>query len=70
MPFLYTSTNLRPPSLAVKQISDMIFGGMDEDEPPSWAFFDDQKQRARYEEWLSEPPTDRTPRIVPLPKLK
>jgi len=41
---------------------------MDEDEPPPWRFFDDQEQRARYEKWLTEPPTDRTPRIVPLPK--
>jgi hypothetical protein len=59
-----------PASLAVVPISEMTQGGMDKDEPPPWAFFDDQQQRARYGKWLSEPPTDRTPRIVPLPKLK
>ena len=60
-----------PPSLAVVPISYMTLGDMDEDEPPPWAFFDDQEQRARYEDyWLSEPPTDRTPRVVPLPKSK
>jgi hypothetical protein len=55
-----------PLSLAVVPISYMTSGAMDKDDPPSWAFFDDQEQRARYEEWQSKPPTDRTPRVVPL----
>jgi hypothetical protein len=59
-----------PASLAVVPISDMTQGCMDKDEPPPWAFFDDQEQRARFEKWLSEPPTDRTPRVVLLPKSK
>ena len=46
----------------------MTQGGIDKDEPPPWAFFDIKEQRARYEKWLSEPPTDQTPRVVPLPK--
>jgi hypothetical protein len=57
------------PSLTVVPVSDMFWGG-DKDEPRPWAFFDDQEQRARYNEWTNEPPTDRTPRVVPLPKLK
>jgi hypothetical protein len=40
---------------------------MDKDEPPPWAFFDVQEQRALYEERLNK---RRTPRVVPLPKLK
>ena len=59
-----------PPSLAVVPISDMTLGGMEEDEPPPWAFFEDQEQRACYYEWLSEPPPDQTPRVVPLPRSK
>jgi hypothetical protein len=59
-----------PPSLAAVPISDMTLGGEDKDEPPPWAFFDDQEQRARYEEWLREPPTDQTPHVVQLPKSK
>ena len=62
----FTDGSKWPVSLAVVPISDMVQGGMDEDEPPPWAFFDDQEQRARYEKWLSEPPT----RVVPLLKLK
>ena len=54
-----------PASLAVVPISDMT-----KDEPPPWAFFDDQEQRANYEKWLGEPPTDRTPRVVLLTKSK
>ena len=65
----FTDGSKWPVSLAVVPIGDMTQGGMDEDEPPPWAFFDDQEQRARYnDKWSSEPPTDRTPRIVPLPK--
>ena len=64
----FTDGSKWPVSLAVVPIGDMTQGGMDEDEPPPWRFFDDQEQRARYEKWLTEPPTDRTPRIVPLPK--
>ena len=65
----FTDDSKWPVSLAVVPISDMVQGGMDEDEPPPWAFFDDQEQRARYyDKWSSEPPTDRTPRVVPLPK--
>ena len=48
-------------------ISDMTQGGIDKDELPPWAFFDIQEQRALYEEWLNK---HRTPRVVPLPKLK
>jgi len=66
----FTDGSKWAPSMAVVQISDMTLGGMDKDEPPPWAFFDDQEQRVRYEQWLSEPPTDRTPRVVPLPKSK
>ena len=66
----FTDGSKWPPSLAVVPISDMISGGMEEDEPPPWAFFDDQEQRAAYDKWASEPPTDRTPRVVPLPKSK
>ena len=62
----FTDGSKWPVSLAVVPISDMTQGGMDKDEPPPWAFFDDQEQRARYEKWLSEPPT----RVVPLLKLK
>ena len=64
----FTDGSKLPLSLAVVPISYMTSGAMEKDDPPSWAFFDDQEQRARYEEWLSEPPTDRTPRVVPLPK--
>ena len=59
-----------PASLAVVPISDMTQGGMDKDEPPPWAFFDVQEQRVLYEEWLNKPSTDRTPRVVVLPKSK
>jgi hypothetical protein len=59
----FTNGSKWPPSLAVVPISDMTSDGM-EDEPAPWAFFDDQEQRARYEQWSREPPTDRTPRIV------
>ena len=65
----FTDDSKWPVSLAVVPISDMVQGGMEEDDPPPWAFFDDQEQRARYyDKWSSEPPTDRTPRVVPLPK--
>ena len=60
----FTDGSKWPLSLAAVPISNMTQGGMDEDEPPSWAFFDEQ--RARFEKWSSEPPTDRTPRVVPL----
>ena len=40
--------------------------GADDEDPPPWAFFDDLEQRARYDAWFNEPPTDRTPRVVPL----
>src|ERR1700676_2572305 len=62
----FTDVSKWPPSQAVVPISDMTLGGEDADEPPSWMFFDDQEQRARYDEWLNEPPADRTPRVVPL----
>src|SRR6516165_584151 len=58
----FTDGSKWPVSLAVVPISDMTRGGMDEDEPPPWDFFDDQDQRARFDRWLSEPSTDRTPR--------
>jgi hypothetical protein len=59
-----------PASLAVVPISDMTQGGMDKDEQKPWAFFDVQEQRTLYQEWLNESPTDRTARVVPLPKSK
>jgi hypothetical protein len=64
----FTDGSKWPRSLAVVPISDMTSGGMDKNDPPSCAFFDDQEQRARYEEWSSKPPPDRTPRVVPLPR--
>jgi hypothetical protein len=62
----FTDGSKWPVSLAVVPISEMTQGGMDKDEPPPWEFFDDEEQRARYEDWLNEPPKDRTPRVVPL----
>jgi hypothetical protein len=64
----FTDGSKWPLSLAVVPISYMTSGAMEKDDPPSWAFFDDQEQRARYEEWQSKPSTDRTPRVVQLPK--
>jgi hypothetical protein len=58
-----------PPSLVVVPISAMISGGVDE-WPPPWRFFDDQEQRARYGDWLNQPPTDPKPRAILLPKSK
>jgi hypothetical protein len=49
----FTDGSKWPVSLAVVPISDMTQGGMDEDEPPPWAFFDDQEQRARYDKTVS-----------------
>ena len=66
----FTDGSKWPVSLAVVPISDMTLGGMDKDEPPPWAFFDVQEQRVLYEEWLNKPSTDRTPRVVVLPKSK
>jgi hypothetical protein len=43
------------PCVAMVPVSDMFWGGMDKDEPRPWAFFDDQEQRARYDEWTNEP---------------
>jgi hypothetical protein len=49
-----------PVSLAVVPISEMAQGAL----VGPWAFFDDQEQRARYDEW--EPSMDQTtPRAVP-----
>jgi hypothetical protein len=66
----FTNGSKWPPSLAVVSISGMIEGGKGKEEPPSWALFDDQRQRACYNKWLTEPRTDRTPRVVQLPKSK
>jgi hypothetical protein len=54
-----------PESLAVVAVTDMVGAG-DDDKPPPWLFFDNPEQRARYDAWLSEPPTDPKPRVVPL----
>jgi hypothetical protein len=53
---------------AVVAVADMVGGNGNEDEPPSWLFFDTAKQREEYQEWLEETPPDRRPRIVPLRK--
>jgi hypothetical protein len=37
----FTDGSKWPPSLAVVPISGMTLSGMDKDEPPPWAFFDD-----------------------------
>jgi hypothetical protein len=58
----FTDGSKWPPSMASVSISDM--SGMDE--PPPWSFFDNPEQRATYEAWVNEPPTDRKPRVVPL----
>ena len=62
-----SALNSRPSCALLVPISDMTQGGIDKDELPPWAFFDIQEQRALYEEWLDK---HRTPRVVPLPKLK
>ena len=62
----FTDGSKWPLSLAVVPISFMTSGSMVSGDPPSWSFFDDQEQRARYYEWRNGPPTDRTPRVVPL----
>ena len=54
-----------PEALAVVAITDMVGSGDDEG-PPPWWFFDNLGQRATYEAWLNEPPTDLKPRVVPL----
>lgn len=66
----FTDGSKYPPTLAVVPIHVM---GVDckhdhDDEPPPWLFFDDQDQRARYDDWLNEPPKDRKPRVVVLSK--
>jgi hypothetical protein len=57
-----------PPSLALVPISHMISEGDDNHSPPAWAFFDDREQAGCYDQWLSEPPTDRRARLVHLSK--
>jgi hypothetical protein len=65
----FTDGSKWPPSQAVVSLSYMTWGGEDQDEPPPWMFFDDHEQRARYNEWLNDLTTDRTPCVVvPLPK--
>jgi hypothetical protein len=55
-----------PLVLALVPVGDMISCGCEE-APPPWCFFDNEKQRARYDEWVKEPPKDQaTPRVVPL----
>jgi hypothetical protein len=54
-----------PEALAVVAITDMVGSGGD-DGPPPWWFFDNPEQRARYDAWLTEPPPDLKPRVVPL----
>jgi hypothetical protein len=66
----FTDGSKWPPSLAVVPIGVMTLDCMHEQDPPPWLFFDDQEQRARYEDWSNEPPTDRTPRLVTLSKSK
>jgi hypothetical protein len=61
----FTDGSKWPPTMAVVPISDMSLSGMDI-EPPPWCFFDNPEQRATYEAWINEPPTDRKPRVVPL----
>jgi hypothetical protein len=61
----FTDGSKWPESLAVVRISDMVGSG-EYDEAPPWLFFDNPEQRAKYDAWMSEPPSDRKPRIVPL----
>ncbi len=54
-----------PEALAVVAITNMIGSGGDEG-PTPWWFFDNLEQRAKYEAWLSEPPRDLKPSVIPL----
>ena len=63
----FTDGSKWPPSLAVVPIGEMAGAAdaaMDEDKPPPWYFFDDQDQRARYEEWLNQPSKPQVVRLV------
>jgi hypothetical protein len=62
------SSEGEPEHFAVAAIADMVGGNGNEDEPPSWLFFDTAEQRDKYQAWLDETPPDRRPRIVPLRK--
>ncbi|MGA7074530.1 hypothetical protein, partial [Bradyrhizobium sp.] len=61
----FTDGSRWPEALAIVAVTDMVGSGVD-DRPPPWLFFDNLDQRATYENWLNEPPTDTKPRVVPL----
>jgi hypothetical protein len=63
----FTDGSKWPPSLAVVPTSEMAGGAdmaEDEGKPPPWDFFDNQDQRARYDEWLSQPTKPQVIRLV------
>jgi hypothetical protein len=58
-------SGLVPASLMVVNITTLAGGGGG-DEPFAWQLFDNQEQRAAFQEWANTPEDNRKPSLVPL----